>query len=301
MANNSKIIPFPQNANLPELPDELDSLMAGLSDDEKSSITTLLSALELPEEEFSFLSEVILKGFEQQLNDPNTKLQLVQSLNAAGGKAEDLLSVFMGLEKEIDDSFGQIYSGQKVSFLKRLIGLITNAVSETEGIAKRQIVVPIEFIHEKAKMPTYARLGDAGMDVYAIEDIEILPGETKIVPTGIKCAVPLGYELQVRPRSGLSVKTPLRIANAPGTIDSGYRGEIGVVVTNIEPPIKKIQFDEETGKVIDYEYGQAYTITEGMRFAQLVLSEVPTCVFQTVDNVQDIGEDRRSGFGGTGQ
>ena len=192
------------------------------------------------------------------------------------------------------------YSGQKIAFMQRLIGLITNAITETEGIAKRMISVPIQLIHEDAKIPQYARTGDAGMDVYAIEDITIGPGETKIVPTGLKCAVPLGYELQVRPRSGLSAKTPLRVANAPGTIDSGYRGEIGVIVTNMNPAIKDIKFDPETGRVSDFVYGEDYTITKGMRFAQLVLSEVPTCVFYEVDSVDEIGEDRKSGFGETG-
>ena len=119
------------------------------------------------------------------------------------------------------------------------------------------------------------------------------------MPTGLKTAIPLGYELQVRPRSGLSAKSPLRIANSIGTIDANYRGEIGVIITNSNPPITKIEFDEK-GNVIDYIYGEDYTITKGMRFAQLVLKEVPTCSFLQVESVADIGEDRNSGFGGAG-
>ena len=295
---DDKIIQFPNQDDNITLTSLIDS--ADLSPENKALMYSLFTALELPEQEFSFLSEVLLKDFERQLNNPNDKIALVQALNADGLHAEDVMNVFAELQDEIEETMKGRYSGQKIAFMQRLIGMITNAITETEGIAKRMISVPIQLIHEDAKIPQYARAGDAGMDVYAIEDITIGPGETKIIPTGLKCAVPLGYELQVRPRSGLSVKTPLRVANAPGTIDSGYRGEIGVIITNINPVIKEIKFDPETGKVNDFVYGEDYTITKGMRFAQLVLSEVPTCVFYEVDNVDEIGEDRKSGFGETG-
>lgn len=295
---DDKIIQFPNQDDNITLTSLIDS--ADLSPENKALMYSLFTALELPEQEFSFLSEVLLKDFERQLNNPNDKIALVQALNADGLHAEDVMSVFAELQDEIEETMKGRYSGQKIAFMQRLIGMITNAITETEGIAKRMISVPIQLIHEDAKIPQYARAGDAGMDVYAIEDITIGPGETKIVPTGLKCAVPLGYELQVRPRSGLSVKTPLRVANAPGTIDSGYRGEIGVIITNTNPVIKEIKFDPETGKVSDFVYGEDYTITKGMRFAQLVLSEVPICVFYEVDNVDEIGEDRKSGFGETG-
>jgi len=294
-----KVIQFPEiKAEELSLEDLIND--ADLDEDNKKVILGLFSALELPEQEFAFLSEVLLQDFERRLNNPNDKIALVQALNADGLHAEDVLGVFAELQDEVENVMKGRYSGQKIAFMQRLIGLITNAITETEGIAKRMISVPIQLIHEDAKIPQYARAGDAGMDVYAIEDITIRPGETKIVPTGLKCAVPLGYELQVRPRSGLSVKTPLRVANAPGTIDSGYRGEIGVIITNTNPVVKEIKFDPETGKVNDFIYGEDYTITKGMRFAQLVLSEVPTCVFYEVDNVDEIGEDRKSGFGETG-
>lgn len=279
----------------------IDTLQANLDlkDNEKLA-AQLFSALDLPEEEFSYISEYILNSFEKQLNDSNARLQLIQSLNSEGIKAEDLLTIFSQLEEEINNTFKDKYSPQKITFLKRIIGQLTNTIAETEGIPRRIITVPIELCHEDAKIPQYAKLGDAGMDVYAVEDTEILPGETKIVKTGLKCALPLGYEFEVRPRSGLSLKTPLRVANSPGTIDSGYRDEIGVIITNIEPKIKDIEFDPETGKVTSYEYGQSYTITKGMRFAQLVLKEVPTCSFYEVTDVKSIGIDRESGFGGTG-
>ena len=278
---------------------EIEEAFSDINDNEKG-ITVLMSSLALPENEFAFISEALLNGLEKAVNNPNAQYQLVQSLNANGLKAEDLTEYYDAIMQEIETKMQEDLSPQKRSFLKKMMGIIVNAIEQTEGIAKRIITVPLELCHEKAKIPQYAKTGDAGMDIYAVEDTVINPGETKIVKTGLKCALPLGYEFEVRPRSGLSAKTPLRVANAPGTIDSGYRDEIGVIITNIDPPIKSIEFDEETGKVKSFEYGQSYTITEGMRFAQLVLKEVPTCTFYEVENVADIGENRNSGFGGTG-
>lgn len=95
-----------------------------------------------------------------------------------------------------------------------------------------RVKVYITTCTETAIIPKYARQGDAGMDVYADEEVLIKPGETVAVSTGIKVALPEGYELQVRPRSGISLNTPLRVANSPGTIDSGYRDEIKIIITN---------------------------------------------------------------------
>ena len=87
-----------------------------------------------------------------------------------------------------------------------------------EGIASRVVKIPIEVLNSNVRLPEYAHDTDAGLDIFALEEITINPGETKIIPTGIKVAVPEGYELQVRPKSGRCVKTKLRIANTPGTI-----------------------------------------------------------------------------------
>lgn len=269
-------------------------------DGDNDSAAALFSVLYLDDPEFTIVSELLLSNLEKTLNDQTAKLALVQSLNSSGLKAEDLVASVQDIAEQIQNTaeFKQ-FDVAKRDYLTKIVTIFVNAVMETEGIAKRIITVPIELCHEDAKIPTYAHAGDAGMDIYAVEDITIKPGETVIVPTGLKTAIPLGYELQVRPRSGLSAKSPLRIANSIGTIDANYRGEIGVIITNSNPPITKIEFDEK-GNVIDYIYGEDYTITKGMRFAQLVLKEVPTCSFLQVESVADIGEDRNSGFGGSG-
>lgn len=269
-------------------------------DGDNDSAAALFSALYLDDPEFTIVSEILLSDLEKTLNEQTAKLALVQSLNSSGLKAEDLVASVQDIAEQIQNTaeFKQ-FDVAKRDYLTKIVTIFANAVMETEGIAKRIITVPIELCHDDAKIPTYAHAGDAGMDIYAVEDITIKPGETVIVPTGLKTAIPLGYELQVRPRSGLSAKSPLRIANSIGTIDANYRGEIGVIITNSNPPITKIEFDEK-GNVIDYVYGEDYTITKGMRFAQLVLKEVPTCSFLQVESVADIGEDRNSGFGGSG-
>ena len=95
-----------------------------------------------------------------------------------------------------------------------------------------KVKVYVEKCRDEAIIPVYAKEGDAGMDVCAAIGADIYPGQTIIIPTGLKLAIPTGYEIQVRPRSGLSYKTFLRIANSPGTIDSGYRDELGIIISN---------------------------------------------------------------------
>ena len=105
------------------------------------------------------------------------------------------------------------------------------------------VEVPVERCRDGARLPVYAREGDAGMDICSAVDITILPGQTVLIPTGLKFAVPPGYEMQVRPRSGISLRTALRIPNSPGTIDSGYREEVGIIMTNTCLPANAATID----------------------------------------------------------
>lgn len=268
-----------------------------VQDEESNDVFgSMIQLLDLPEEDFEVIAPGVLQGFQQSVNNPNDRLALVQSINAMGYKAEDLTEAFTNVIEEIDKLD---YPAIKRDFLTEIFSVLVNCVNETEGISKRTIQIPIELCHEKAKIPQYAHVSDSGMDVYALEDITIHPGETVLVPTGIKVALPPGYELQVRPKSGRALKTKLRVANTPGTIDQGYRDEIKVIIENIEAPIKDIQIDDD-GKVTSILYGQDYFISEGEKFAQLVLVEVPKAAFHRVDSVQNIGEDRGGGFGSTG-
>ena len=271
------------------------------TEEDKSFGDALTSLFNMDDEKFALISPGILQSFQQSVNNPNDKLGLVQALNANGATAEDLVASFNTISDAIDsiEEISQI----KRDFLKSLLATLTNAVNETEGIAKRFVQIPVELCHPDAKIPQYANTSDSGMDVYSLDDYTIAPGETKLIPTGIKLALPPGYEIQVRPKSGRALKTKLRIANTPGTVDAGYRDEIKVIVENIEPPIKDIEYDfNDNGTPIikSILHGAAYTIGKGEKFCQLVLMEVPKAALYRVEQVGEIGENRGGGFGSTG-
>lgn len=271
------------------------------TEEDKSFGDALTSLFNMDDEKFALISPGIFQSFQQSVNNPNDKLGLVQALNANGATAEDLVASFNTISDAIDsiEEISQI----KRDFLKSLLAALTNAVNETEGIAKRFVQIPVELCHPDAKIPQYANTSDSGMDVYALDDYTIAPGETKLIPTGIKFALPPGYEIQVRPKSGRALKTKLRIANTPGTVDAGYRDEIKVIVENIEPPIKDIEYDfDDNGTPIikSILHGAAYTIGKGEKFCQLVLMEVPKAALYRVEQVGEIGENRGGGFGSTG-
>jgi dUTP pyrophosphatase len=170
-------------------------------------------------------------------------------------------------------------------------------VNSLEEIAEVEVFV--EICREGAVMPSYARKGDAGMDVCAAEDVLLKPGQTSIVPTGLKLAVPEGYEIQIRPRSGISLKTPLRLSNSPGTIDSGYRGELGIIITNQSTADSKAVLSID-GPFDSGDSNGTYLIRKGDRIAQMVLQRVPRIKLMPVQSVDAIGTDRGGGFGSTG-
>lgn len=289
-----------------ELEEALRSLeeVAGLEQGGGDLIESLFRLLALPEEQFTLVAPGVMQSYQQILNNPSDKIGLVQSFNAMGLKAEDVEEAFSTLEEEIDK---MNLSVGKRSFLKGIFASIISAVNDTEGIAKKIVQIPIELCDPEAKIPQYAHQTDSGMDIYALDDIVVRPGETVLVPTGIKVALPPGYELQVRPKSGRALKTKLRVANTPGTIDQGYRDEIKVIIENVESPIKDIKYEEVLGeegiiehlKVTSIEYGSNFYIGKGEKFAQLILCEVPKAAFYAVDSVAGIGEDRGGGFGST--
>lgn len=299
-ANSEEMKEFLQQLN--ETPIEAEGL---------EEISVLLA---LPDEQFALIAPAFLEELEKSYNDVNQQLLLVKAVNASGRHVEDMEQEYLALCQGIDTLTAEDLTAPKRDFLKSLLGIIFNSIAKMDGIAKCTINVPIELCHSDAKIPVYAHPSDAGMDLYALDDIIINPGETKLIPTGIKVALPLGYELQVRPKSGRCLKTKLRVANTPGTIDAGYRDEVGVIIENIDPPIRAIHPREtvlvggENSQLVqqepitagDIEFGQSYTIGAGEKFAQLVLSEVPKVAWIQVDSVSPLGEDRGGGFGSTG-
>lgn len=259
--------------------------------------------VEIPDEAFAQISPLFLEQIEKNFTSSNQLNLMIQQMNARGDKLEDVLDQFDELLEKMDTSMVGILSPVKRDFFKQMILIIKNKLSEAEGIAKKTIAVPVELCHPDATIPEYARLGDAGMDVRAMESYDIDPGKSVLVSTGIKMAIPKGYAILVQPRSGLSAKTKLRVANTPGLIDSGYRDEIKVIIENIEAPIQDITYDfDDKGKPIitSILHGSVAHIEKGDRVAQIRLVEAPCMACAEVESVSNIAGNRGGGFGSTG-
>lgn len=285
--------------NSKKVVEEVREALSQLNNLDGNSIDAIAVLLSMDDAQFELVSPGILDSFLRSLNTTNARLMLAQSINATGSTAESVQNEFLQLVNEVDTITD--LTAPKRDFLKKLLRGINTAISETEGIAKRYIQIPFVKCHLNAKMPEYAHPDDSGMDVYAVDDYVIHPGETKLIPTGIKVAVPNGYEIQIRPKSGRALKTKMRIANSIGTVDAGFRGELQVIIENIEPPIKDITYDfDDNGRPIITSIlrGSDMTIGKGEKFAQLVLMEVPKAVLFQVENLDDT-ERGNGGFGST--
>ena len=146
-------------------------------------------------------------------------------------------------------------------------------------MAMKSLVIQISKLHPDAIIPVYHKEGDSGFDLHACLETYIPAGESRIIPTGLAFAIPDGFEMQIRLRSGAALTTPLVIANAPGTIDSGYRGEVGIIARNVS--------------------SDGWTVRQGERVAQGVICPVYKALF--VEQTKLPPSDRGgAGFGSTG-
>lgn len=137
----------------------------------------------------------------------------------------------------------------------------------------------VKRVHKDAILPSYAHEGDAGLDLYSVEEVSIEAGDSALIKTGIKIELPKQTEAQIRPRSGLALKYSITVLNTPGTIDEGYRGEIGIILIN-------------HGK-------NKFVVEKGMKIAQMVIKPVWKI---EVTEVKDLSETERAegGFGSSG-
>ena len=142
-----------------------------------------------------------------------------------------------------------------------------------------EIEVLIQKLCEDAIVPKYAHEGDAGVDLYSTIDYELKPGERFLVPTGLKMEIPPGYEGQVRPKSGLALKSGITVLNTPGTVDAPYRGEVGVIVINHDK--------------------NPYQIKNGEKIAQMIFNEIKYASFKVVESLDETSRGE-GGFGSTG-
>lgn len=141
------------------------------------------------------------------------------------------------------------------------------------------VKLKIKPLSDRAIIPRYEHPDDAGIDLFAIAETEILPGESQLIPTGIAIELPPETEAQIRPRSGLALHHQITILNSPGTIDAGYRGEIGIILIN---------------------HGNSpFRVTEGMKIAQMVIAPVIRAEIETRDRLSSTIR-ATGGFGSTG-
>jgi len=141
------------------------------------------------------------------------------------------------------------------------------------------MTIRFKRIHPDATLPAYAHADDAGMDVRSVDSLEIPVGGRALVHTGLVMALPPGYEAQIRPRSGLALKFGVTVLNTPGTIDAGYRGEVGVILANFGT--------------------EAFAVRKGDKIAQMVIAPVTRLAVLEADSVDET--DRGAGgFGSTG-
>lgn len=235
--------------------------------------------ISLPNEKFDSIYDEIKSDFFKIFNSRSFQEELFKTVDFIPyGEIENLEKDkdYIELIKDIneEDSLSDNKKDMLITTLNKWIGTI-GRIAKTRRL---EVNVKVEKLNENAKLPTYAHDTDAGADVYAAEAITIEPNETKLVKTGLKVAIPNGYEIQIRPRSGLSLKTGLRVANAPATIDAAYRGEICVIMTNIG--------------------AAAEDINMGDRIAQMVISPVPM-INWVEEEITDETDRGNGGFGST--
>ena len=305
MENNVSQFPT-QDAKMlkftPEVLKEIQSL--GDQFKEASDGFEILSVIfNLSDETFELMQPVFQDAMREAYHEPQAQMQLMQMLAQSGFTVDDLLNNTDEILKVITNTDELDISDAKRDFLKFMFTEIAAAVGESTLNPAHIVNIPIILCREGAKLPTYATDGSAAMDLYATDDYTIDPGETKLIPTGIKVKIPHGYALLIQPRSGMSARTKLRIPNSPGLIDEDYHEEIQVIIENVDPFIKDVGTilinDKQENSNL---YGTSFFIGKGERFAQMRLIEVPRVKWQKVTSFGgfEADEDHGKGFGSTG-
>lgn len=245
----------------------------------QEEIKTILNSIQaLPDESIELILPQIEDQFKKLAEEENllnkTKTEFLQE----GYTVADIKAI-----KESYDSIAQDYfklvspTSPKGRYITALIGIYKDFFDKIieEGFS-RTVNVKVVKETKDAVLPQYAHFGDAGADLFASEEIEIQPNEVKIVPTGLRVEIPDGYEMQVRPRSGMTVKTA--VITQLGTVDSCYRGPLGVMM---------------------YNHGnEVYTVHKGDKIAQAVLAPTYHGNFLVTDSLSETDRGE-GGFGST--
>ena len=191
--------------------------------------------------------------------------------------------------KQIQQTFNQIKEDTGIEpeedYIKELedmLGMSVDEMNETHMTMMKTRTLGVELVHEDAKVPSYAYPSDSGFDLRSTIEINIPPFGRALIPTGIKLSIPEEYEIQVRPKSGLALNQGLTVLNTPGTVDSGYVGEIKVIVFNTS--------------------NETVTVSKGMKIAQAVLCPVVCGKYVSLELTNKVEDKDRGdkGFGSTG-
>lgn len=276
--NNEKTLPADKSVTTSNKQSEKDLILEFLDlipADFKEDYNELFK---LPDEKFSAAVKNIKEVLETVFKDPSYQETVLSTIRTSGGN-KDFSADKETLSEYIERVKTSTLSQSKKDFIELFLTNVIMVTTELVEVPRQRIEVEIKKLSENAKLPEYAHLTDAGADIFALENTYIKPNETKLVKTGIAVAIPVGYEIQIRPRSGLSLKTPLRVANAPGTIDTDYRGEVCVIMQN--------------------SGNEAVKIEAGDKIAQMVINEVPMIKWKEVTELSST-ERGAGGFGSTG-
>ena len=253
----------------------------------------------LNDNDFEILRPLMQDSMIEALSEPQVQMTMIQTLGRSGITLDDILN-------HTDEVFEQLFNNKEIElsepkkdFFRFILTSIFNNISASTLNPAHIVEIPVEICRENAKLPTYATNGSGAMDIYAPEEINLQPGESKIVPIGIKVAIPHGYALLIQPRSGLSARSKLRISNTPGLIDEDYHEEIGVILENICPKVLDVDLYDAEHNVVK-EFGRDITIGAGERFAQMRLVEVPRVKWREVSSLGVQLEDHGAGYGSTG-
>jgi dUTP pyrophosphatase len=247
-----------------------------------SDIDNFIGIMEMPDKDFDKIFPLMMERVKSIYNNPAYEEDLLNNLRLEFKRNPDFniqeqIAATNAFIEEFKKEDG--LSQNKKDFLFTVLKSSMDKFEELSKNPRERIDVKIQRINDNAVLPSYAHPTDAGADVSACEEITINPGETKLVGTGLKVAIPSGYEIQLRPRSGMSLKTGLRVANSPATIDSDYRGEIKVIMWN--------------------SGATPYTIKIGDKIAQMLVVPCPMIRWnETV--IEDETSRGEGGFGSSG-
>ena len=275
-----------------------------LGTEESTGLEVLGAILAMPDEQYETVKPVLFDSIEHAFDTPEAHIAFAQMMNVNGLKIEDFTENVDQLVDAVESFKPEdvVLSDSKKDFLKHIFGAFVNAMNASTAVPRRVIQIPIQLCRDNAKLPTYATDGSAAMDIYSPEEYVIGPGESIVIPTGLKVDIPKGYALLIQPRSGLSRKTKLRVPNTPGLIDSDYHEEIGVIIENIDPPLKDYTLEWANHELQEGPlYGSSFTIGKGERFAQMRLVEVPVVNWLPISDLGAFENDHGEGFGHSGR